>query len=343
MPSKPSVLLISRLPVHGAFLRGLLSKYYNVVWIGETFPFKITLLNVIYVISVEFWKSLASFRKSRFAMVVVQFVSLDGIVGLILKRIFRTKLVLFAVGSDVLRIHQHAFAFPMLKSIIDESDCVFCVSTLIEKKLRELGVDASKIRNIPSVVSFDDFKPYSGLKEYDVVTVGAIDSNKNQLLLLKACELFPSIKALVIGDGPSRLALESESAEKKVNMVFLGKVSHEQVLRELQKSRIYVHTSKSEGLPVAVLEAMFAGLPVILMDSPYVHVLQRSSDLVFHVACRDSPQDLANKILKVSKNYEHELRSSLYNKRIVSKLVSETRSSTRRTLDAVMQNRCPNS
>jgi glycosyltransferase involved in cell wall biosynthesis len=324
--------------VHGAFLFKLLSKYYYVIWVGQTFPLKLTIFNAFYILFLEFWKLLVNFKKMRFSLVIVQFVSLDGIVAVLFKRIFKTKLVLFAMGSDVLKIREHAFAYPIIKFIIAESDFVFCTSSLIEEKLKTMGFDASKIKVVPSVVDFDDFEPYYGPKMYDVVNVGALDSNKNQMLLIKACELFPSVKALIIGDGPLRLALESENAKKKLGVVFLGKIPRKQVLRELQKSRIYVHTSKSEGIPKAVLEAMFAGLPVVLVESPYVYVLKHCYGFIFHTAIGNSAEDLANKILEVSQKYEGELNHSIVNKRIVSTLVSETLGDITRVLDGVMQN-----
>ena len=336
--SKPSILLISRLPVHGAFLRKFLSKYYNVVWVGQTFPFKITLFNVFYVISLEFWKLLVNFKKLHFSLVIIQFVSLDGIVAVMFKRIFKTKLVLFAVGSDVLKVREHAFANPIIKFIIAESDFVFCASGLIEENLKKMGFDTSKMKVVPSVIDFDDFEPYYGSKMYDVVNVGALDSNKNQMLLVKACELLPSVKALIIGDGPLRGFLESESVKKKLDIVFLGNVSHKQIFKELQKSRIYVHTSKSEGLPVAVLEAMFAGLPVILMEGPYAYGFKHRYGFLLRIASNNSAQELATKILEVFQSYEDELHNSAFNKRIILKLISKTPGDLKKTLDDVMQN-----
>ncbi len=109
---------------------------------------------------------------------------------------------------------------------------------------------------------------------YDVVTVGHLDSNKNQMLLIKACAFLPDFKLAIIGDGHKRLSLESESSKKNLNIVFFGNIPHKQVFKEMQRSRIYVHTSKSEGLPVTILEAMFVGLPIIIVDSPYGHVLK---------------------------------------------------------------------
>ena len=331
--SKPSILLISRLPLHGAYLHKSLSKHYDVVWIGQTFPFKITTLNVSYLLFREFCAMLVNFKRLRFSLIVIQFVSLDGIVAVLFKRIFRTKIVLFAVGSDILRIREHASAYPIIKFIIAESDFVFCTSGFIQKKLKTMDFSASKMKVIPSVVDFDDFEAYHGPKIFDIVNVGALDSNKNQMLLIKACESLPSVKVLIVGDGPLRGVLESESVKRHLDLVFLGEIPRKQVFRELQKSRIYVHTSKNEGLPVAVLEAMFLSLPVILVERPYVYDIEHRYGFKVHVVRDNSIEDLANTLREVLQNYEIEHRRATTNKHKIQDLISESSNEIRERLD----------
>jgi len=318
---KPSIILISRLSLHGAVLRKLLCEYYNVIWIGETFPTKITLFNVLYFFSLEFWKMLVNFKKFRFSLVLVQFVSLDAIVAVLFKRIFKTKFVLFAIGSDIIKIREHTLAYPILKFAISESDFVFCASGLIETKLREIGFKASKLMVVASAVDFDDFEPYYGPKMYDVASVGSLDSNKNPLLLLKACELMPSAKILLIGDGPLKDVLRSEIKKRNLKVTLSGEIPHKEVFRCLQKSRVYVQTSQSEGLPVSVLEAMFSGLPITLVEAPYVYDLKNRYGFVFHVV-KGSIEALANELSQVLQNYEVESLTALSNKARIVKLLA---------------------
>ncbi|MCK4434106.1 hypothetical protein KAU92_01350 [Candidatus Bathyarchaeota archaeon] len=152
-----SVLLISRLPLHGAVLSKLLSRYYDVVWIGKTFTFKINPLNILYILSLEFWKLIRSFRKMRYSLIVIQYASLDGLVALMFKRIFGVKVVLFAVGSDVLKINEHAFVYPLVRKVIVDSDFVFCTSTLIEGMLKRICSDVSRIKMVSSIIDAGDF------------------------------------------------------------------------------------------------------------------------------------------------------------------------------------------
>jgi len=329
-----SVLLISRLPLHGAALYKLLSRYYNVVWIGKTFPFKFNPFNAPYILLLEFWKLISSFRKMRYSLILIQYISLDGLLALMFKRIFGVKVVLFAVGSDILKINEHAVAYPLVRKVIVNSDFVFCASTLIKEMLKRICSDISKIKVVPSVINVDDFQCYGYPKEYDVITVGSLDANKNHMLLLNACKLLPwSVKVLIVGRGPMRGVLESVIEKRKLNVSFAGEIPHKQVYSELQKSRVYVHTSKSEGLPVAVLEAMFSGLPVILVQSPYVYDIRHRYGFSVHVVKSDSAKDLANAISEVLQNYENERCDALLNKHKITKLTDEILIEIKRTLD----------
>ena len=67
----------------------------------------------------------------------------------------------------------------------------------------------------------------------------------------------------IIGDGPSKSYLKELTVnlgiEAKVE--FIGQVDN--VYKYLQKADVFVFSSLSEGFPNAVLEAMFAALPIV--------------------------------------------------------------------------------
>lgn len=67
---------------------------------------------------------------------------------------------------------------------------------------------------------------------------------------------------VLLGDGPERDTLQAQYASDRID--FRGAVNN--VNEYLRAADIYVSTSKSEGLPNGVLEAMATGLPVVLSD-----------------------------------------------------------------------------
>lgn len=92
---------------------------------------------------------------------------------------------------------------------------------------------------------------------------------------LKPMEMILTAKAAenqYVGDGTNFEALKDEFS-KNTNILFRGKVSN--VNEYLHASDVYLATSKSEGLPNGVLEAMACGLPVLLSDIPqHMEVLE---------------------------------------------------------------------
>lgn len=81
---------------------------------------------------------------------------------------------------------------------------------------------------------------------------------------------------LLLGNGTNFEELYNEYSQNP-NILFRGKVSN--VNDYLHASDIYLATSKSEGLPNGVLEAMACGLPVLLSDIPqHMEILEADSE-----------------------------------------------------------------
>lgn len=75
----------------------------------------------------------------------------------------------------------------------------------------------------------------------------------------------PDLVLTLVGDGPDRQALETLTADLKLSpyLKFVGYQSQDAVCEYLHKSDIFVLPSFSEGLPVALMEALAAGVPVV--------------------------------------------------------------------------------
>jgi glycosyltransferase involved in cell wall biosynthesis len=134
---------------------------------------------------------------------------------------------------------------------------------------------------------------------YVVIVVAALFEMKGHKDLITAL-LEPVIDSeklcvLFVGDGDYRAALERQVSE--CNLVdkvrFLGFRSDIPAL--LAVSDLFILPSYSEGLPVSVLEAMSAELPVIATDVGGLKEIIRDGDNAYLVPAAN-PQHLANKI-----------------------------------------------
>ncbi len=100
-----------------------------------------------------------------------------------------------------------------------------------------------------------------------VLTVGRLTHMKGQRHLIDAVPLlaarFPRIAVIVIGDGPLREPLVRRVAALGVagSVCFPGHRTDARLL--LEAADVFVLPSRHEGMPLAVLEAMEAGRPVV--------------------------------------------------------------------------------
>jgi glycosyltransferase involved in cell wall biosynthesis len=143
---------------------------------------------------------------------------------------------------------------------------VVACSSSISKKLSKEGVAATTIHNgvHANLTSTAIMPMVKCLQRPIFVAVGNLIPRKNVDVLLKSFlklngNGFGSL--IIIGDGPCRVDLENAANE---NVVFTGNVNN--VSDYLATADYFVSTSCSEGLPNSVLEALAAGLPVILSD-----------------------------------------------------------------------------
>jgi glycosyltransferase involved in cell wall biosynthesis len=93
-----------------------------------------------------------------------------------------------------------------------------------------------------------------------LLAVGRLKAPKDFVTFARAVRLLPpgSFRAAIAGDGPDRAAVEAELAGAAE---LLGERSD--VPELLAAADVFVLPSRSEGLPLSVIEAMAAGLPVV--------------------------------------------------------------------------------
>jgi len=75
----------------------------------------------------------------------------------------------------------------------------------------------------------------------------------------------PGSRLLIVGDGPQRWSLAQLAARRRVDVTFLGE--RDDVPALLPAFDLFALTSRWEGEPVALLEAMAAGLPCVATDT----------------------------------------------------------------------------
>jgi glycosyltransferase involved in cell wall biosynthesis len=159
--------------------------------------------------------------------------------------------------------------------VIRGSDRVVAQSTDTVRRTREIYVDR-QIDCIPLAFGPLDCVPATraslglGASDRVLVTVGRLVARKglDQLLRVIARIEDPTVRLIVIGEGPERPALERACSALGIaeRVRFTGFVSDERKCQLLSAAELYVSTTLHEGFGIVFLEAFSRGLPVICYD-----------------------------------------------------------------------------
>lgn len=176
--------------------------------------------------------------------------------------------VLTCHGSDILRpLPQDV---PHLPVILAGADAVTAVSQDISARIGELrsevpvsvianGVDTEFWHPAPR------HQPTTGCTEGLIVAVGRLERVKGFDLLIDALARLNAsgteARLTLIGEGSERAALEQQARAMQVaqRVEFAGRLPREAVRARLHDADVFVLSSRSEGTPLALLEAMATG------------------------------------------------------------------------------------
>lgn len=114
------------------------------------------------------------------------------------------------------------------------------------------------------------------LQQHDAVSPSGLRSPVSGFPLTR-------LRLVMIGDGPRRDHLERKAEEMGManTIDFLGQLPHEEVARRMACARMLCLTSRSEGMPNVILEALASGLPVVATDVGAVKAMLKDCE-----ACR---------------------------------------------------------
>ncbi len=126
-----------------------------------------------------------------------------------------------------------------------------------------------------------------------------------------ACEKRKDIRLFIIGDGPDRAALEKQCDKLGISekVTFLGNRENPYCCMKLMDA--FISTSRYEGQPLNIMEAMTVGLP-----------LYCSKNLEDYTDGLCGYEDMVNALVNAQKEEKHPDNLRLYNSRILDRIYS---------------------
>jgi glycosyltransferase involved in cell wall biosynthesis len=156
---------------------------------------------------------------------------------------------------------------------------VRCVSDYGRRRLISMtGIDDARFRVIHCGVDTRYFAPRESpekrtRKEKTILTVAGLVEPKGIIYLLHALadtSLKESgVRSIIVGDGPLRRELQEAARRLGAPAVFVGPVGSDEVRRYYHEADLFVlpcvtgQDGHHDGVPVALMEAMACGVPVI--------------------------------------------------------------------------------
>jgi glycosyltransferase involved in cell wall biosynthesis len=163
------------------------------------------------------------------------------------------------------------------RCLLANASRVIAVSEPVATHLRRYRGLEDRIRVVPNGVDHDAFRPaesrpLGNASGVSVLFVGRLVPNKGPDLALEALaelrrEGLP-VDLTIVGDGPMRPSLERRVRELEVDdaVAFSGFTGD--VAERLRAADIFVRPTLTEGMPLAVLEAMASRVCVVASDVP---------------------------------------------------------------------------
>lgn len=170
--------------------------------------------------------------------------------------------IISKVISKIINFYEFKFKLKQYDKVV--------VLTDIDKRLN--WNNSSMIEVIPNPLPQRKIES-AKLENKKVIAIGRLVKVKNFSSLIKAFDLVvkkhPSWTLDIYGEGELKDLLIKEVRELKLHDKIFFKGNNQNVTELLKDYSIFVMSSIYEGLPMAMLEAMASGLPIVAYDCPY--------------------------------------------------------------------------
>ncbi len=222
----------------------------------------------------------------------------SGMIGLLLQGLVPRPLVVTVHGSDINALPVAGAArsvagaarpvggpaIGLTLAVLRRADEIICVSEDLARSVRRLGADPDRVTVVHNGLDLSLFdaapRPGGRLRRlgdglrrlgdgHRLLWVGRLSREKGLPSLLEALprvlEGFPDAHLTLVGEGEDEPGLRALAHGLGLDeaVTFAGPCAHDEVPGFLADADLFVFPSLQEGLGIAALEAMAAGLPVV--------------------------------------------------------------------------------
>ena len=247
-------------------------------------------------------------------------------------KIFKKKVVLHLHGSEFKEFYNSSnnILKKLIKNIFESSDCVIVLGEEWYKLILNIAPTAN-IKIFNNAVKIPNLNVTWNKKEIKVLFLGVLIKRKGVDDLIEAIKILEqkniiknrNIKFIIAGTGKEEYKLKEKAKLYKLEncIDFVGWVNGKEKEKLLKESQVFVLPSYNEGLPVAILEAMAYGIPVISTNVGSIEeVVNNDNGFIIKPG---SINDLAYSIEKLTENEEKWNKKSNLSRKTICKMFDE--------------------
>lgn len=245
----------------------------------------------------------------------------------------KLRIIFHAVIADSVKGLHQIFFFKLFRGLTDK---ILVNSLALKEEFVRKGL--AKEEEIEILYSGIDLKEFEveiekgearrifGFPEEDFLfgMLAQFRKEKDQKGLIKAFKILKEkgygCKLVLAGDGP--YIEEARALVRELNLkeevIFPGRIKEKDVPLFLKALDAYVYATFKEGMPLAVLEAMASGLPIVATDAEGIPDIFQSEKKFGYLVPKGNIEELANameRLLNLSKE-ERSLMGKLARERI---------------------------
>nr|WP_269781351.1 glycosyltransferase family 4 protein [Photobacterium phosphoreum] len=194
------------------------------------------------------------------------------------------------IGNLILKIHSVLFRSQRVKKIaVSKYSKDNLINNLCAKNVDYIynGVDSDKYNPL-NIVKGHLF-PNNNRKK--VLFCGHLTDIKDPLTFVKSAYINTNIDYILLGSGPLLNCVKEYNYE---NVYIMGRVNN--VVDYLHQVDLFVMPSKTEGMPMAFIEAMLMNLPIVCSDIPIFKELSSIDNISVSLFKQGDENDLSEKI-----------------------------------------------
>ena len=202
--------------------------------------------------------------------VALSFMTTSNVLSVLATKALKIPCIISERSNPYIYTH-NSFWNKLIRYTYPKANYLVVQSKLIEDYYNKF-VDGMRIVILPNPISetLSSTKNISEVRKHTILNVGRLDCNKAQDLLIKA---FANVKnhdwnLIFVGDGELSDQYQTLTQELGLNdkIIFTGNINN--IQDYYNEASIFAFTSKSEGFPNALVEAMYFEMACVSTDCP---------------------------------------------------------------------------